>query len=84
MATVHLTSLSLRNFRACRDTTIEFASHLTVVVGENASGKSAIIDAIRLVTFPASGRQTSWFSAERDLTRGVETGEPVTLTTRFA
>ncbi|AIY44525.2 hypothetical protein G155_01795 [Mycobacterium sp. VKM Ac-1817D] len=41
---------------------VKFAPDLTVVVGENAAGKSAIVDALRLVTFPASGRQSAWFS----------------------
>ena len=64
---MHLSSLALTNFRACRDTVVRFAPDLTVLVGENASGKSAVVDAVRLVTFPVSGRQTAWFSANRDL-----------------
>ncbi len=80
---MRLTTLTLTNFRACRDTTVRFAPDLTVLVGENASGKSAVIDALRLATFPASGRSTMWFSADRDLSRSVDVGEPVVVSARY-
>ena len=80
---MHLSSLALTNFRACRNTIVRFAPDLTVLVGENASGKSAVVDALRLVTFPVSGRQTAWFSANRDLSSPVERGESVQLTARY-
>lgn len=80
---MQLSSVRLQHFRACRDTTVEFASDITVLVGENASGKSAIVDALRLVTFPASGRQTAWFSADRDLDRREIRGAQVDVTARY-
>lgn len=80
---MQLSSLRLTNYRACRDTEVQLAADLTVLVGENASGKSAVIDALRHVTFPASGRTTAWFAAERDLNRhtgqGEHGGDPATL-----
>lgn len=42
-----LTSARIKNFRSLRDITIEFAT-TTVLVGENSTGKSAILDALRL------------------------------------
>ena len=80
---MQLSSVRLQHFRACRDTTVEFAPDITVLVGENASGKSAIIDALRLATFPASGRQTAWFAADRDLDRRESPGVQVEVTARF-
>src|SRR4051794_13987455 len=80
---MRLTTLTLTNFRACRDTTVPFAPDLTVLVGENASGKSAVIDALRLATFPASGRSSMWFSADRDLSRSADVGEPVVVSARY-
>lgn len=80
---MQLSTLRLKNFRACRSTMVTFARDLTVLVGENASGKTAIIDALRLATFPASGRQTAWFSAEKDLAHGTERGETVELSARY-
>ncbi|WP_460359113.1 AAA family ATPase [Mycobacterium sp. ZZG] len=46
---MHLAQLSLKHFRSCRETSVKFTPDLTVVVGENAAGKSAIVDALRLV-----------------------------------
>ncbi|KQY58849.1 hypothetical protein ASD11_04240 [Aeromicrobium sp. Root495] len=80
---MQLSSVRLQRFRACRDTTVEFASDITVLVGENASGKSAVIDALRLATFPASGRQTAWFAADRDLDRRESPGVQVEVTARY-
>lgn len=80
---MRLVTLTLNNFRSCRKTVVEFAEDLTVLVGENASGKSAVVDALRLATFPTSGRQTAWFSRDRDLTWDAEDGEPVAIQARY-
>lgn len=45
--------LRLENFRSCDSVAVDFSEDLTVIVGENASGKSAVIDAVRLATTPA-------------------------------
>jgi putative ATP-dependent endonuclease of OLD family len=81
---MRLSKLALKNFRSCSSTEVEFAQDLTVLVGENASGKTAIIDALRLATYPATGRRSAWFSTERDLTREAEMGTPVEIQTRFS
>jgi putative ATP-dependent endonuclease of OLD family len=54
---VHLKTLSLDNFRSFKSNTISFQSDLTILVGENNSGKSNAIDAIRLLTPPLSSRR---------------------------
>lgn len=46
---MYLSSLQITNFRCFNDSTIDFNRGLTILVGENDSGKSAIIDAIRIV-----------------------------------
>lgn len=50
-ATMYLSSLQIKNFRCFNDDghIINFNPGLTVLVGENDSGKSAIMDAIRIV-----------------------------------
>lgn len=80
---VQLSTLTLRNFRSCEATVVPLHPTLTVIVGENASGKSAIIDALRLCSVPASGRQSAWFDAARDTTRDVEIGVPVEIEARY-
>ena len=57
---VYLSRLDLSNFRSCRETTVVFRPGLTVLVGENNSGKSSIIDALRLVTLPTDGRRSRY------------------------
>lgn len=42
---MHLHELRLQNFRCFTDATISFDEHLTVLVGKNGSGKTAILDA---------------------------------------
>ncbi|MDE0419522.1 MAG: AAA family ATPase [Gammaproteobacteria bacterium] len=59
---MHLKELSLVNFRSFSDEAVSFEPKLTVLVGENNGGKRNIIDAIRLVSTPLTGR--------RDLTVG--------------
>lgn len=54
---MHLESLRLTNFRSFAEQTIPLSKELTVFVGENNGGKSNAIDAIRLITFPLSGRR---------------------------
>ncbi|MDP7732824.1 ATP-dependent endonuclease [Mycobacterium sp. TY813] len=69
---MRLSRLSLSNFRSCEDVVVCFAEDLTVLVGENASGKSAVIDAIRLATTAATEGPGVSFSAETDPTRGTD------------
>lgn len=67
-----LSRLDCTNFRSCHTTSVHFQADLTVLVGENNSGKSNIIDALRLATAPATGRRSRYFE-EGDLTRGGPT-----------
>jgi putative ATP-dependent endonuclease of OLD family len=61
---MYLQSLKLSNFRSCYDTTVEFQSALTLLVGENNSGKSNVIEALRLATAPLNLRRTRFFEPE--------------------
>ncbi len=51
---MRLLNLHIRNFRKIEDLSLTFPSGLAVIVGENNAGKTAIIDALRLMLF--SGR----------------------------
>jgi putative ATP-dependent endonuclease of the OLD family len=48
---VRLHKLHIRNFRKIRDLTVVFPRGLSVIVGENNAGKTAIVDALRLMLF---------------------------------
>jgi len=54
---MYLKELNLRNFRSFSECSVTFQPDLTILVGENNSGKSNVIDAIRLLTPPLSGRR---------------------------
>jgi putative ATP-dependent endonuclease of OLD family len=73
---MRLEAAHLGNFRSCYDTTIQFAEHLTLLVGEN-DGKSNVVDALRAAIYPASGRVTLWFDTERDLSYGIADGSAI-------
>lgn len=66
------------------DLQVDFPEDVTVLVGENGSGKTNIIDAIRLITAPASGRRFYYFDAERDLTSRIPLGTPITCRQTFS
>lgn len=61
---MYLQSLKLSNFRSCYDTTVEFQPALTLLVGENNSGKSNVIEALRLSTAPLNLRRIRYFEPE--------------------
>ena len=79
-----LSQLELKNFRSCYDTTVDFADHLTLLVGENDAGKSNIIDAIRACVPSASGRRTFYFERDRDLSYGIPSGNAIEITRTYS
>jgi len=54
---MYLKEVSLNNFRSFKSSIVSLQSDLTILVGENNSGKSNAIDALRLLTPPLSGRR---------------------------
>lgn len=80
---MRLKRLSIENFRSCVNTTIDLTEDLTVLVGENASGKTAIIDAIRLGTTSALEGKGFAFSPERDMSRCAEAGSSTRIQFRY-
>jgi putative ATP-dependent endonuclease of OLD family len=50
---VRLRELKVKNFRKLDDLTVTFPKGLSVIVGENNTGKTAIIDALRLMLMPS-------------------------------
>jgi putative ATP-dependent endonuclease of the OLD family len=58
---MYLQALRVKNFRSCYDSEVLFDPRLTLLVGENNSGKSNVIEALRLATAPPRNRRTRYF-----------------------
>ncbi|MDB5713026.1 MAG: hypothetical protein JWO15_423 [Sphingomonadales bacterium] len=56
---MHLKTLTIKNFRALTDITVELGSGINVIVGPNAIGKTTILEAIRLAKSLLSQRVAS-------------------------
>lgn len=81
---MRLEKITIRNFRSCMETELSLARGLTVLVGENASGKSAIIDALRLTTISSKQERSLSFSPETDRSFGATDHEKTTIKLRFS
>lgn len=54
-------SLNVRNFRGIRSATLEALQNMVVIAGQNGSGKTCVLDAIRLVKSVYGGyQQNEW------------------------
>lgn len=81
LKSMYLRDFHIKQFRSCMDVRIHLQPQLTLIVGENNSGKSNVIDALRLATVPLSGRRSRYFEME-DLTHGQN--GPIELTASYA
>lgn len=75
---MHLARLTIENFRCFGSpgTVFEFRSGINVVIGENNTGKTALIDALRLLFSLGAGRRDVYIS-QADFHCGL-TGAPAT------
>lgn len=76
-----LRELQIRNFRKIDALTVNFPRGLTVMVGENNSGKTTIIDALRLMLF--SSRDFNSLRLTEDDFRAGTGHAPIEVSCRF-
>ena len=57
---MYLSSLAFHNFRCFKDTTVDFTAGLNLLIGENNSGKTAVVEGLRLL-FERTGRSRPTF-----------------------
>jgi putative ATP-dependent endonuclease of OLD family len=81
MDNVRLHELRIRNFRKIENLTITFPKGLCVIVGENNTGKTAIIDALRLVLMPS--RDFDALRLNEDDFRNATDFAPIEITCTF-
>lgn len=68
---MQLRKLTIKRFRSCKDVTVHLRPDLTVLVGENNGGKSNVVDAIRLLSLPLSGRRER-YPEDEDIRRNSD------------
>jgi len=74
---MQITRLKIRNFRSVKNLDIELGD-TTVLIGQNNAGKTAILDAVRIVLTRRWGQRGTGFT-ENDVYRPDESGDPKTL-----
>ena len=78
---MRLLNLHIRNFRKIEYMVVTFPKGLTVIVGENNTGKTAIIDALRLMLFSSRDFEALRLN-EDDFRRGSE-NSPIEISCTF-
>ena len=78
---MRLCKLHIRNFRKIEDIEVTFPRGLSVIVGENNAGKTAIIDALRLILF--SSRDFDALRLNEDDFRRGDIGAPIEISCIF-
>jgi len=68
---VRLRELKIKNFRKIEHLVVAFPKGLSVIVGENNTGKTTIIDALRLILMPSRDFDTPRIS-EDDFRTGTD------------
>ncbi len=79
---MRLQQLRIKNFRKIEDLTITFPRGLCVMVGENNSGKTSIIDALRLMIF--SSREFDALRLNEDDFRAGTDYAPIEISCMFS
>lgn len=82
-----LQKVIIQNFRCLRELSVTLAPGLNVIVGENNSGKTAFLDAIRAALGPAAATGDSIRLGPDDRHRAVDgkyTDAPISVTLIFA
>jgi len=64
---MYISSLRIQNYRCFEDTRVEFESGVTVLIGENNSGKSSLLNALRLIFEGGGARSLELY----DFYRGI-------------
>lgn len=77
---MYLSKLKLKNFRKYKELEVPFKKGLNVLIGENDSGKTAIIDSIRILLGTQSHEY--YFINEQDFNNKTEEME-IECTFRF-
>ena len=76
---MYLETLNIQNFRGIQDVTLNFNKNINVLIGSNNIGKSAIIDALRLVFSYGTNQKRDIYINESDFHISSTTGKSNTI-----
>lgn len=65
---MHISHLRIKNYRCFQDVTVEFSPGVNVIIGENNSGKTAILSALRQLFGRDAARKVGFF----DIYQGIQ------------
>jgi len=61
---MHISKLHIRNFRCIGNLELSFDSGLNVIIGENNTGKTAVLDALRIILARGDERRDIWIGED--------------------
>ena len=61
---MYISTLHIRNFRSIENLELSFDSGLNVIIGENNTGKTAVLDALRIILARGDERRDIWISED--------------------
>ena len=79
---MRIRELHIQNFRRIEDLTVAFPKGLAVIVGENNAGKTAVVDALRLMLF--AGRDFDALRVNEDDFRSGTDYAPIEMSCTFS
>lgn len=65
MTKINLKKLSITNFKGIKELIVNFTSHITNIYGDNATGKTTIVDAFLWLFFGKNSEEVSQFEVKR-------------------
>lgn len=81
---MYISNIKIRNFRAIKNLDLNLNKGLNVLIGENNSGKTAIIDALRLVLEESNyPKETYWNESDFRIDSDYDTIKPIEIDIRF-
>jgi len=80
---LYLSTLKIRNFRQLTDAEVYFSPNVNIIVGENNSGKTTIVDALRMLLIHHN-ENLPLYVTEDDFTEGADPKRPIELSCIFS
>lgn len=74
---IHIKEFNADNYRGIKDLSLKNLSDINIIVGNNNSGKSSLLESLLLISAPSNFSNVLIVSRMRDRIGGVTTGSPI-------